>query len=104
MLSRVARVEIKVAESYIAEINVLFSLICWSSLEPLNVYIYVYRFLAMMLKMFVIPSLKVSYSRNAQICNKIDALEGSCETASATALFSLEKGESFYPKRHFPDI
>ena len=28
----------------------------------------------------------------------------SSETASATALFYLEKGESLYPKRHFPDI
>ena len=45
MLSRVARVEVKVAESYVAELNVLFSLICWSSIEPLNVYIYVYSFL-----------------------------------------------------------
>ena len=42
MLSHVARVESKVAESYIAELNILFSLICWSSVEPLNVYIYVY--------------------------------------------------------------
>ena len=38
------------------------------------------------------------------VCNKIDALEGSSETASATALFHLEKGEFLYPKRHFPDI
>ena len=45
MLSRVSCVEIKVAESYIAELNVLFSLICWSSSEPLNAYIYVYSFL-----------------------------------------------------------
>ena len=84
-----------------------------------------------MLKMFIIPSLKISIfikciiykwqvawrggggrpkdkksccSRNAQICNKIDAVEGSTETASATALFYLEKGESLYPKRRFPDI
>ena len=41
---------------------------------------------------------------NAQICDKIDALEGSFEVASATALFYLEKGVSLYPKRSFPDI
>ena len=45
MFSHVARVEIKVAENYIPELNVHFSLICWSSLEPLNVYIFVYSFL-----------------------------------------------------------
>ena len=37
-------------------------------------------------------------------CNKFDALEGSSETASATALFYLEKGKSLYPRRCFPDI
>ena len=35
---------------------------------------------------------------------KIHALEGSSETANATALFVLEKGESLYPKRRFPGI
>ena len=51
------------------------------------------------------PMIKNSWgSRNAQICNKIDALEGSYETASATALFYPENGESLYPKRFFPDI
>ena len=35
---------------------------------------------------------------NAQICNKIDTLEGSIETASATALFYLEKDVSSYKK------
>ena len=32
------------------------------------------------------------------------ALEGSSEIASATARFYLEKSESFYRKRRFPDI
>ena len=53
---------LKLLKNYIAELNVLFSLIFWSSLEPLNVYIYVY-FLAMMLLFlakFIIPSLKIS--------------------------------------------
>ena len=36
---------LKLLKNYIAELNVLFSLICWSSLEPLNVYTYVYNFL-----------------------------------------------------------
>ena len=49
-------------------------------------------------------STKICCSRNAQICNKIDALKGSSDTASATALFYLEKGESLYPKRRFLDI
>ena len=35
---------------------------------------------------------------------RTDALEGSFEVASATALFYLEKGVSLYPKRSFPDI
>ena len=43
-------------------------------------------------------------SRNAQICNKIDALAGSSEMASATALFYLEKGGPLYPKKCFPAI
>ena len=33
---------LKLLKNYIAELNVLFSLICWSSLEPLTVYFYVY--------------------------------------------------------------
>ena len=43
-------------------------------------------------------------SRKAQICYKIDALEDSSETACATVLLYLEKGESLYPTRRFPDI
>ena len=39
MLSRVARVEIKVAEKLYRRTQRAFSLICWSSLEPLNAYI-----------------------------------------------------------------
>ena len=50
------------------------------------------------------PITKKFCSRNAQICNKIDALEGSFEIASATALFHPEKGVSLFPKRRFPDI
>ena len=42
--------------------------------------------------------------RNAQICNKIDALEGSFEIASATTLFYLEKGVSSYSKGCVPEI
>ena len=37
-------------------------------------------------------------------CNKINVLEGRSEIASAAALFYLEKGESLYPTRRFPDI
>ena len=33
---------LKLLEIYIAELNVLFSLICWSSVESLNVYTYIY--------------------------------------------------------------
>ena len=43
-------------------------------------------------------------SRNAEISNEIDTLVGSFETASATALFCLEKGLSLYQKGHFPDV
>ena len=43
-------------------------------------------------------------SRNAHICNKIDALEGIIEIAGATALCYLEKGVSLYPKGCFPNI
>ena len=31
-------------------------------------------------------------------------LKSAIKTTSATALFYLEKGESLYPTRHFPDI
>ena len=41
-------------------------------------------------------------SRNAQICYKIDTLEGSFEMASTTALFYLKKGISLYKIRAFP--
>ena len=43
-------------------------------------------------------------SRNAQISNKIDTLEGRIEIASATVLFYLEKDVSLYPKGRFPNI
>ena len=33
-------------------------------------------------------------SRKAQICNKVDTLEGSFEIASATALFYLKKAHA----------
>ena len=47
---------LKLLEIYIAELNVLFSLICWSSLEPLNVYTYIYIYvLVLMLRMFIVP-------------------------------------------------
>ena len=48
------------------------------------------------------PMIKSCFSRNAQIFNEIDAMEGSTETASATALFYLEKGESLCLKMAFP--
>ena len=48
--------------------------------------------------------IKSCCSRNPQICNKIDALEGSSETANATTPFYLKNGESLYSKRRFPDI
>ena len=35
----------KLLKNYNAEINVLFSLICWSSLVPVNVYLHVDSFL-----------------------------------------------------------
>ena len=50
------------------------------------------------------PMIKNCCSRNVQICYKIDALEGSSKTASATALLYPEKGESLYPKSRFPDV
>ena len=43
-------------------------------------------------------------SRNAQICNKIDNLEGSFEIASATNLFYLVKDVSSYPEMRLPNI
>ena len=42
--------------------------------------------------------------RNAQICNRIDALDSSIEIANATALLYLEKDVSVYPNRRFHAI
>ena len=42
---------------------------------------------------------------NAQICSKIDTLEGSIEIATATVLlFYLEKNVSLYTKGRFHNI
>ena len=50
------------------------------------------------------PMMKSCCSRNPQICNNIDTLEGKIEIVSATVLFYLEKDISLYPKGHFLDI
>ena len=50
------------------------------------------------------PMMKSWCSRNPQICNMIDTLEGSIEMASTTALFYLEKDVSLCPKGCFPNI
>ena len=47
---------------------------------------------------------KIWCSKNAPICNKIDALEGSIEIASATAYFYLEIDVSLYPQGCFPNM
>ena len=45
------------------------------------------------------PNDKISWcSRNVQICNNIDTLEGSFEIASVTAPFYLKKGVSLFQK------
>ena len=50
------------------------------------------------------PMIKMWCSRNAQICNKIDTLEGSIEIASATAIYNLEKDTPLCPKGRLPNI
>ena len=60
---------LKLLKNYVAELNVLFSLICWSSLEPLNVYIYVYSFL------FNVKDVHYSFSKNINL-HKIYYISG----------------------------
>ena len=50
-----------------------------------------------------LPMIKVWRPIDAQICNKINTLNGSIEIEREAALYYLRNGVSLYPKRHFPN-
>ena len=76
---------LKLLKNYIAEIDVLFSLICWSSLEPVNVYIFMY-----IVSCYDVKDVHYSFSKNIHL-QKMHYISGRWRREEGVATLMIKK-------------